>query len=478
MNRQTTVITPEALRAQEDCCARIAAYWRSRGRVPRAFVDTYGCQQNEADSERIRGILAACGYAPADEAEGADCVVINTCAVREHAETRVFGNVGALVHTKQRHPGQKIFLCGCMMAEPSSAEKMKNSYRHVDGIFSPHHLWRFPELLETALRTGRRVFATEDSAGSIAEGIPVARANTLKAWVSVMYGCNNFCSYCIVPYVRGREISRDPRSVLDEIGLLEDKGVREITLLGQNVNSYRWEKDGRTVDFPALLRLVAERVKSIRWVRFLSSHPKDLSAEVVSAMRDHPVLCRHVHLCVQHGSDRILQAMNRRYTATRYLELVDMLRSELPDVSLSTDILIGFPGETEEDVEETLELMRRVKFAYSYMYHYNPREGTAAYALPNRVPDAVKKARLARVIDLQQEITKDLMRSRVGSVQTVLVDGFAKRDSSELLGRTYRDEMVVFPGDPSLVGGFAELTVSSLRGTTFRAKGAVPCAGA
>jgi tRNA-2-methylthio-N6-dimethylallyladenosine synthase len=292
-----------------------------------------------------------------------------------------------------------------------------------------------------------------------------------------MHGCDNYCSYCIVPYVRGREISRDPRSILDEITVLEERGVREITLLGQNVNSYRWEKDGKTVDFPQLLRMAAKHVKGIRWVRFLSSHPKDLSADVVSAMRDYPVLCRHVHLCVQHGSNRILQAMNRRYTREQYLELVDLLRSELPDVSLSTDILIGFPGETEEDVEETLELMHRVEFAYSYMYHYNPREGTAAYSLPDRISDAVKKARLARVIELQQETTKRLMLARVGTRQTVLVDGFSKRDSSELVGRTHRDEMVAFPGPASLVGSFADLTISSLRGTTFRAKEASPCPG-
>lgn len=437
------------------------------------FFETYGCQMNAAESAALELVLKERGWSASPDGSEADLVLINTCSVRATAETRVLGRIAHYAALKRQRPFTLV-VAGCM------AERLKDSLKEkapaVDHVMGTAARSRFPLIAESA-ETGKPLVESDEAPAFAFSGSHLEDGE-FRSFVPIMHGCDNFCSYCIVPYVRGREISRDPRSVLDEISLLEDKGVREITLLGQNVNSYRWEKDGRTVDFPALLRLVAERVKSIRWVRFLSSHPKDLSPEVVSVMRDHPVLCRHVHLCVQHGSDRILQAMNRRYTASRYLELVDLLRSELPDVSLSTDILIGFPGETEEDVEETLALMRRVKFAYSYMYHYNPREGTAAYALPNRVPDAVKKARLARVIDLQQEITKDLMRSRVGSVQTVLVDGFAKRDSSELLARTYRDEMVVFPGDPSLVGRFAELTVSSLRGTTFRAKGAVPCAGA
>jgi len=437
------------------------------------FFETYGCQMNKAESAALELVLNERGWIPSAAGTDADLVVINTCSVRATAETRVIGRIAHYAAQKKIHPFTLV-IAGCM------AERLKNNLKEkapsVDYVMGTAARSLFPLILDS-IESGIPVLESEEtpifsfSSSHLEDG-------AFRSFVPIMHGCDNFCSYCIVPYVRGREISRDPRSVLDEITLLEERGVREITLLGQNVNSYRWEKDGQTVDFPRLLRMVAERVKEIRWVRFLSSHPKDLSPAVVSVMRDYPVLCRHVHLCVQHGSNRILAAMNRRYTRERYLELVDLLRSELPDISLSTDILIGFPGETEEDVEETLELMRRVKFAYSYMYHYNPREGTAAYSLPGRIPDAVKKERLARVIDLQQEITKELMRARVGSRQLVLVDGFAKRDSSELLSRTARDEMVVFPGPASLVGSFAELTVSALRGTTFRAKEASPCSGA
>lgn len=435
------------------------------------FFEVYGCQMNKAESAALELVLKERGWTPSSDGSDADLVLINTCSVRATAETRAMGRIAHYAALKRQRPFSLI-VAGCM------AERLKSSLKGkapaVDFVMGTAARSRFPLILDslesgTPLVESYEVPAFSFSGSHLEDG-------EFRSFVPIMHGCDNFCSYCIVPYVRGREISREPGSILEEIALLEASGVREITLLGQNVNSYRWEKDGQVVDFPDLLRMVAGHVKSIRWVRFLSSHPKDLSPRVVSVMRDHPVLCRHIHLCVQHGSNRILQAMNRRYTKERYLELVDLLRSELPDVSLSTDILIGFPGETENDVEETLDLMRKVKFAYSYMYHYNPREGTAAYSLPGRIPETVKKERLARVIDLQQSITKDLMRSRVGSSQLVLVDGFSKRNSSELLARTVRDEMVVFPGSPSLVGSFAELTVSSLRGTTFRAKGAEPCA--
>jgi len=297
LERKTAEISPELLRAQREICEKIKEYWLAQGVTPRAFVDTYGCQQNEADSERIRGILETCGYGIVDEEEGADCIVINTCAIREHAEDRVFGNVGALTHTKARHPRQKIFLCGCMMGQPEVAARIKKSYRHVDGVFNPHHLWRFPELLYTVLTTGKRVFATEDSAGAIAEGLPVVRSNNLKAWVSIMYGCNNFCSYCIVPYVRGRERSRRPEEIVAEVKELIAAGYKDITLLGQNVNSYG--KDlGLGVDFADLLGELAELPGEF-WLRFMTSHPKDATKKLFDTIASHEKIAKQFHLPFQ-----------------------------------------------------------------------------------------------------------------------------------------------------------------------------------
>jgi tRNA-2-methylthio-N6-dimethylallyladenosine synthase len=312
-----------------------------------------------------------------------------------------------------------------------------------------------------------------------------------------MHGCNNFCSYCIVPYVRGREISRSPAAILEEIRLIAAQGVREITLLGQNVNTYHWESgdtgvqeesidfqekstdlqgksidfQGKSTDFPALLKLIAREAEQtpIRWIRFLSANPRDFAPRAIQVMAEHPVFCRHLHLCVQHGSNRILEAMNRRYTRESYLALVREIRRTIPDISLSTDILIGFPGESEEDVQATLDLMEEVKFLYAYMYHYNPREGTAAYSLPDRIGEEVKRERLGRVIALQKRHTQELLKSRLGRRATVLIEGISRKNADELISRTERDEMVVVRGGPSLIGSFAELTLSSLRGNTFRA---------
>jgi len=430
------------------------------------FFETYGCQMNKAESAALELDLIGRGWTAASAAETADLVLINTCSVRATAETRVVGRIAHFAAEKRKRPFSLI-VAGCM------AERLKSSLKEnapaIDHVIGTSARSKFPFILES-IEKGESLKEIDEAPVFSFSGSHFERGS-FRSFVPIMHGCDNFCSYCIVPYVRGREISRSPASILAEIAHLEEMGVLEITLLGQNVNSYRWvEESGQVVNFPALLRLVAEHATSIRWVRFLSSHPKDLSFEAIAVLKEHPVFCRHIHLCVQHGSNRILSAMNRRYTRERYLEIVDEIRSALPDVSLSTDILIGFPGETEEDLDETLDLMRQVRFAHSYMYHYNPREGTAAFDLPNRIPDPVKKARLARVIGLQQEHTKELMRSRVGRRETVIVDGFAKRDATELHGRTQRDEMVVFPGSSALIGSFIDLTISSVRGTTFRAK--------
>ena len=319
MERKPVVIAQEELAREAAVCGEIKAWWASRGRTPRAYVDTYGCQQNEADSERIRGMLRASGYDIVDTEEGADCIVINTCAIREHAETRVYGNVGALVHTKARHPEQKIFLCGCMMGQPQVVERIKNSYRHVDGVFNPHELWRFPELLQRVLKTGKRIFAVDDSAGNIAEGIPVVRSSNLKAWVSIMYGCNNFCSYCIVPYVRGRERSRRPEEILEEVKGLIAAGYKDITLLGQNVNSYG--KDlGLGVDFADLMASIAELPGEF-WLRFMTSHPKDASKKLFDTI----CICSR---CIKYNNTFFCTHVNRNVvdTCTCTCDNFDILR--------------------------------------------------------------------------------------------------------------------------------------------------------
>jgi len=455
LETKTTIIPAQALERQAAICGEIQEYWQVQGVTPLAFVDTYGCQQNEADSERIRGMLQCAGYGFTDTEEGADVIVLNTCAVREHAEQRVFGNVGALVHTKRRHPRQKIFVCGCMMGQPQVAERIKKSYPHVDGVFSTHHLWQFPELLLHVLTTGKRIFATEDSAGSIAEHIPVARTNTLKAWVSVMYGCNNFCSYCIVPYVRGRERSRRPEDVLEECRELVESGYKEITLLGQNVNSYG--KDlACGVDFADLMAQVAELPGEFR-LRFMTSHPKDASRKLFDTIAKYPRICKQFHLPFQSGSDRILKLMNRRYTAEQYLSLVDYGRSLMPELVLTSDVIVGFPGETEEDFEDTIRLIERVRYDALFTFIFSPREGTPAAAMDDPTPRADKNRRFDRLVAVQNRISEEKHRAYIGKTVRVLVDG---RDGEQLTARTDGGRLVRFAGDDSLIGQFLDVEIT------------------
>ncbi len=455
LEKKTTVISPEQLDQQQKHCAAIKAYWESRGDVPTAFVDTYGCQQNEADSERIRGMLHQCGYVFTDTEEGADLIVINTCAVREHAEQRVFGNVGALVHTKRRHPSQRIFLCGCMMGQEHIAKKIKESYRHVDGVFSTHHLWRFPELLLRSLRTGDRVFAITDEAGSIAEGIPVVRSNELKGWLSVMYGCNNFCTYCIVPYLRGRERSRKPEDILAEARQMVAAGYKDITLLGQNVNSYG--KDlGLGIDFADLLAEIAA-IPGDFVIRFMTSHPKDASKKLFDTMASSDKIAKHIHLPFQAGNDRVLRAMNRSYTSAQYLELVDYARSVMPQIVLTSDVIVGFPGETEEEFEDTLRLIERVRYDALFTFIYSPRVGTPAASMPDPATRAEKQVWFDRLVAAQNRISEEKHRAYIGSVQRCLIDG---RDGDMLTARTDGNRLVRLQGDDSLIGTFGNVKIT------------------
>ena len=465
MEKKTTVISPEALQRQEGFCGRVREYWQAQGITPVAFVETYGCQQNEADSEQIRGMLEHCGYGLTDGPEGADLVIFNTCAIREHAEQRVFGNVGALVHTRRRHPRQKIFLCGCMMGQPAVVERVCKSYPYVDGVFSTHHLWELPQLLLGVLTTGKRVFSVEDSAGAIAEGLPVVRENKLKAWVSVMYGCNNFCSYCIVPYVRGRERSRASVRIIEEARELKAEGVKEIMLLGQNVNSYGLDMEGEL----SFAQLLAELDKvGIERIRFMTSHPKDISDELIDVMAASKHICHALHLPVQHGSNRILQSMNRRYTREKYLERVEAIRAKVPDISLTTDLIVGYPGETEEEFEETCSLVERVGYDSAFTFIYSPRVGTRAADMPDQIPESVSSRRIQKLIALQKEITHKRYAKYIGQVHNVLVEEASRRDENQMAGKNEYNITVNFPGDKSLVGQIVKVKITSAGESTLR----------
>ena len=459
MERKPVVIAQEALEKEAAVCEQIKALWASRGRTPRAFVDTYGCQQNEADSERIRGMLRASGYEIVDTEEGADCIVINTCAIREHAETRVYGNVGALVHTKARHPEQKIFLCGCMMGQPQVVERIKNSYRHVDGVFNPHELWRFPELLQSVLRTNKRIFAVDDSAGNIAEGIPVVRSSDLKAWVSIMYGCNNFCSYCIVPYVRGRERSRRPEEILEEVKGLIAAGYKDITLLGQNVNSYG--KDlGLGVDFADLMAEIAQLPGDF-WLRFMTSHPKDCTKELIETMAECDKVATHLHLPFQSGNNRVLRAMNRGYTREKYLELINYAKQLMGDeLSITSDIIVGFPGETYEEFLDTVSLVKEIKATSLFTFIYSPRVGTPAAKMDDPVSYDEKSKWLRELLAVQEQISAEQMALHKGKTFKCFVFGKGKTGDNYLAARTDGNLIIEFEGGERLIGTFQNIKVT------------------
>ena len=452
---KTSVISQEALQRQFGFCNKINAYWHEKGITPKAYVETYGCQQNEADSERIRGLLVESGYAIVQEAEGADVVVMNTCAIREHAEQRVFGNLGALTHTKRRHEGQKIFLCGCMAGQDHVVQRIKKSYPHVDGVFSTHHLWQFPEILDRVLFTKKRTYFVEDEAGSIAEGLPQVRDNSLKAWVSIMYGCNNFCTYCIVPYVRGRERSRKHEDILAECRGLIENGIKDITLLGQNVNSYGKDLD-EGIDFADLLAMIAEIPGDFR-IRFMTSHPKDASKKLFDTMAASPKIAKQLHLPFQSGSSRVLKAMNRHYDRDAYLEKVMYAKSVMPDLVLTSDVIVGFPGETEEEFEQTLSLIQQVRYDSLFTFIFSPRAGTPAASMDAPTPKEEKNRRFDKLCAVQNAISEEIHKDYIGKVMECLVDG---TDKEFLTARTEGGRLVRFLGDTSQIGTYAKLKIT------------------
>ncbi len=467
MNTATTVIDPVDLARQAEFCVRLRQYWADRGRVPTACIITYGCQQNEADSEQIRGLLSGCGYTFQNGEEGADVIIINTCAVREHAEQRVLGNLGTLVHTRRRHPEQQIFLCGCMAAEPGIQEKLRASYPQVRGIFTTHHLWRLPELLYQAVTTGKRVFAIEPSNGTLAEGLPVIRSSRFKAWLSIMYGCNNFCSYCIVPYVRGRERSRRPTDVLSQARELTAAGYRDITLLGQNVNSYGRDLNCGT-DFSDLLAQIAE-LDGDFCLRYMTSHPKDASRKLFDTMAAHPKIAKHIHLPFQSGSDRILKAMNRHYTIDQYRDLVHYARQVMPDLVITSDVIVGFPGETQEDFQATLDLIEEIQFDSLFTFIFSPRPGTPAAKLPDPDIRQTKSQRFEALTSAQNHISEQKHRALVGQTLRCLIDGRDNDNPDLLTARTNGGRLVRLPGSPDLIGQFRYVTITD--STTWSVSG-------
>ncbi len=460
--KKVRVVSREEMALQDEYCLKIqtqnARITAESGRRPLAFVDTYGCQQNVADSQSLRGLLDVMGYGIADSEKDADLIIINTCAVREHAEKRVFGNIGALCHKKRREPNCIIAVCGCMVQQPHIADKIKKSFRHVDIVFGPQALWRFPELLWRKFVEKKRVFEISDTEGRIAEDIPISRDNRIKAWVSIMYGCNNFCTYCIVPYVRGRERSRDAKCILSDIRQLIKDGYREINLLGQNVNSYGKDlEDG--IRFPELLRQI-DSLDGEFTVRFMTSHPKDATNELIDVIAESRHIAHQLHLPVQSGSDRILKMMNRHYDKKTYLDLIDYAKNKIPDLTLSSDIIVGFPGETNEDFEETLSLIKTVKYSAIFSFIYSKRSGTPAAEMDDPTSDEEKQARFERLLEVQNDIARNLQKSYVGRTMRVLVDGESDFDEYSLSAHTDGGRLVHLNGSSDLYGKYVNVKIT------------------
>ena len=428
------------------------------GRKPTYYIETYGCQMNEHDSEKIAGILERCGYVPAADKAAANIIFFNTCCVREHAEKKVFGNIGALKKVKDENPSLIIGVCGCMMQQKEVADKLFKRFPYLDMVFGTNELHMLPNLLEKVLN-GERIELVRQMDGEIAEGLPVKRIDSVSQFVTIMYGCNNFCSYCIVPYVRGRERSRSVESIVNEVKDLAANGVKEITLLGQNVNSYYSEDDN--ADFPALLRAVC-KVDGIERVRFMTSHPKDLSDGLIAAMAEEEKVCPHIHLPVQSGSDRILKLMNRHYDRERYFTVVDKLKAAVSGVELTTDIIVGFPRETEEDFEATLDMVEKIGYSAAYTFKYSPRIGTKAATMDEQISEEVKKERLKRLNDTVAKGLKAGSEKYIGQEGEVLVEGCDHRGEPMAYGKLPCFKMVYFKGDESMIGSLCRVRITGI----------------
>ncbi|WP_411329449.1 tRNA (N6-isopentenyl adenosine(37)-C2)-methylthiotransferase MiaB [Blautia hansenii] len=431
------------------------------GRPLTANITTFGCQMNARDSEKLVGILERMGYVEVPD-ENADFVIYNTCTVRENANLRVYGRLGYLHSLKKKNPHMMIGLCGCMMQEPQVVEKLKKSYSFVNLIFGTHNIYKFAELVVSSLLSDRMIIDIWKDTDKIVEDLPVERKYPFKSGVNIMFGCNNFCSYCIVPYVRGRERSRNPKDIVREIERLVKDGVVEVMLLGQNVNSY-----GKNLDEPmtfAQLLTEIEKIEGLKRIRFMTSHPKDLSDELIEVMKNSKKICKHLHLPLQSGSSDILQKMNRRYDKEKYLNLVEKIRTAIPDISLTTDIIVGFPGETEEDFLETVDVVKKVRYDSAFTFIYSKRTGTPAAVMENQVPEDVVKDRFNRLLETVQTIGREMSARDTGKVMEVLVEEQNSQDKHLMTGRLSNNLLVHFEGDTSLIGQLCQVRLDECRG--------------
>lgn len=439
-------------------------------------VQTFGCQMNAHDSDKLKGILDAIGYEEVDD-EKADFVIFNTCTVRENANQKLYGHLGHLKGIKEKNPDMIICLCGCMMQEPHVIETLKKKYRHVDIIFGTHNIYKLAELIFNYYTTKSTVIEVLERSEQTVEALPQKKKYTFKTGVNIMYGCNNFCTYCIVPYVRGREKSRTPEDIITEIKSQVKLGVKEIMLLGQNVNSYGKVfdySDGKiheitpdnAVRFPKLLRMICQ-IEGLERIRFMTSHPKDLSDELIEVMASEPKLCKHLHLPIQSGSSEILRKMNRRYSKEDYLKLVDKIRTAMPDISLTTDIMVGFPGETEEDFMHTMDIVKQVQYDQAFTFIYSKRTGTPAAIMDDQISDDVVKDRFQRLLSLVNDISNKRTARYTGCQKPVLVEEINKQDSGLVTGKTEENITVHFPGDESLIGKIVNVNLNECKGFYF-----------
>ena len=461
--KRTTALPPEAeLERQMEFIQQIRkeneAYTAKTGRQKKFYSLAMGCQMNAHDSEKLEGMLDEMGYVRTDEETDADFIIYNTCCVRENAELKVYGKLGWLKHYKKENPDAVVALCGCMMQQDSVLQTIRQKYRHVDLVFGTFNLYKLPELMKTREESKSTVFDIWQEHQEVVEDLPSIRHFPYKASVNIMFGCNNFCSYCIVPYVRGRERSRNPEDILEEIKKLVADGVKEVMLLGQNVNSY-----GKTLEnpitFAQLLRQVNE-IEGLERITFMTSHPKDMSDELIAAMKDCDKVCKNLHLPFQSGSSEILKKMNRHYTKEGYLELVRKVKEAMPDITLSTDIIVGFPGETEEDFLETLDVIRQVRYCTAFTFIYSKRTGTPAATMENQVPEDVVKERFGRMLDVLNPIVHEVTQEQVGKVLPVLVEECSKQDAGILTGRTEQNTLVHFAGDATLIGQIVPVKIT------------------
>ena len=443
------------------CRKLVKELTKQYGHVPTCCVTTFGCQMNARDSEKLVGILETVGY-EITENEDADFVIYNTCTVRDNANQKVYGRLGVLNGYKRKNPHMKIALCGCMMQENSVIEKIRSSYRFVDLIFGTHNIYKFAELLYAVYAGDGMLIDIWKDTDKIVEDLPVERKYSFKSGINIMFGCNNFCSYCIVPYVRGRERSREPKDIIREIERLVADGVVEIMLLGQNVNSYGKNLEN-PITFAQLLQEV-EKIEGLERIRFMTSHPKDLSDELIQVMKQSKKICRHLHLPLQSGSTRILQEMNRRYTKEQYVELAQRIRREIQDIAITTDIIVGFPGETMEDVEETIYVIRTVKYDNAFTFIYSKRTGTPAAAMENQVPESEVKAGFDKVLKVVQDTAREQVSKYQGQVMEALIEEVNENDTSMVTGRLSNNTIVHVPGDAALVGKLVNVSLDECHG--------------